>query len=142
MTLSRAMHYWLWFTLFGVVSTLASFIQLHHIGTENIWMAGASGAALLAESKPLQSRWAKPADSIFGFTFLTAGLIGILHNLGVELVNTNLPLPITTVEPSKFIGLSLALTPSLAHTIFGFLSLQYPIKTSHSSTLKVDTSQK
>jgi hypothetical protein len=142
MTLSRAMHYWLWFTLFGVASALANFIQFQHIGTENIWLLGASGVGLLSESKQLQGRWAKPVDSFVGFLFLTVGLIGILHNLGIDLVNNNISLPTTFVESTKFMGLSLTLTPSLTHTIFGFLSLQYPVRSSQSSTLKVDTTQK
>jgi hypothetical protein len=142
MSLSRATHYWLWFVLFGVASSLANYIQLHHIGTENVWMLGASGAGLLFESKQFQGRWSKPTDSFVGFLFLTAGLIGILHNFGIDLVNNNLSLPTTTVESSKFIGMSLALTPSLVHTIFGFFSLQFPLKGSTTASLMVSTAQK
>jgi hypothetical protein len=106
-----------------------------------MFAAGAGG--LLAGSKSLAPRFLKPYDILTGVTFFSVGLLGILHNFGLDLVNSNPRLPSNSVQFGSFLGLSLCLLPSLIHTLFGYFALAFAMKSSSAvSQLLVSTGEK
>ena len=80
----RNTPYWLWFLLFGVVSALVTIAKGEGITTETMWLliAGFLGLLLGAFIPSL----ARPYDLVIGLLLTTIGLLGILHNFGLNLV--------------------------------------------------------
>src|SRR5215831_558868 len=102
----RNTHYWLWFLLFGVVSALVTISQGIGISTETMWLliAGLLGLLLGALIPSL----ARPYDLVIGLLFTTVGLLGILHNFGMNLVATSGIAP-SAIDETAILGLSLSL---------------------------------
>jgi hypothetical protein len=99
--------------LFGVVSALVTISQGNGITTETVWLLIAGSLGLL----------------------LTAvGLLGILHNFGLNLIPSG-NLPPNTIDNTAILGLSLSLPYALIHTALGLTSL------SHGLRARVVTSQ-
>lgn len=76
----------------------------------------------------LSLRLARPFDLIVGLLFTGIGLLGLLHNLGYNLVPTHAVAP-SAVDPSAIVGLSLALPYALIHTLLGLTSLNQGLRT-------------
>jgi hypothetical protein len=95
----RNTHYWLWFLLFGVVSALVTLSKGEGITTETLWL-------LIAD-------------------FL--GLLGVLHNFGLNLVPTG-NVPANAIDESAILGLSLSLPYALIHSVLGLTSLSHGLR--------------
>jgi hypothetical protein len=129
----RNTHYWLWFLLFGVVSALVSVSKSEGITTETLWLliVGFLGLVVGAFIHSL----ARPFDLVIGLLFTTIGLLGILHNFGMNLVGQPNGLAPNAIDESAILGLSLSLPYALIHSVLGLTSL------SHGLRAKVATSQ-
>jgi hypothetical protein len=121
----RNTHYWLWFLLFGVVSALVSFSRGEGITTETLWLliAGFVGLALGMILPSL----ARPFDLVIGLLFTAVGLLGILHNFGLNLVATSGIAP-NAIDETAILGLSLSLPYALIHTVLGLTSLSHGLR--------------
>ena len=128
----RNTHYWLWFLLFGVVSTLVSTSRGEGISTETMWLliTGLLGLVFGTLLHALE----RPYDLVIGLLFTTVGLLGILHNFGLNLVATSGIAP-SAIDETAILGLSLSLPYALIHTVLGLTSL------SHGLRVKVATSR-
>jgi hypothetical protein len=129
----RNTHYWLWFLLFGVVSALVTMSKGEGITTETMWLliAGFLGLLLGAFIPSL----ARPFDLVIGLLFTGVGLLGILHNFGLNLVATTTGIAPNAIDQTAILGLSLSLPYALIHTVLGLTSL------SHGLRMKVARSQ-
>jgi hypothetical protein len=129
----RNTHYWLWFLLFGVVSSLVTISQGEGITTETMWLliAGFLGLLLGAFLPAL----ARPYDLVIGLLFTGVGVLGILHNFGLNLVATTTGIAPNAIDQTAILGLSLSLPYALIHTVLGLTSL------SHGLRMKVATSR-
>ena len=88
----------------------------------------------------LSSRLSRPYDLIVGLLFTGAGILGLLHNLGYNLVPTDVH-TVNTVDQTAIIGLSLALPYALIHTLLGLTSLNHGLRARAASpTVMVETS--
>jgi hypothetical protein len=121
----RNTHYWLWFLLFGVVSALVGWSQGNGITTETLWLliAGFLGLALGTIVPSL----ARPFDLVIGLLFTAVGLLGILHNFGLNLVASG-SVPANTIDNTAILGLSLSLPYALIHTVLGLTSLSHGLR--------------
>ena len=128
MTYTRSAHYWAWFVLFGITLTLASLVQRIPLDSEAFWLLGVGIFGILCSTKKL-GNWCKPFDVLVGVIFVGVGLVGILHNFSIDLVNRGTTPLGQTVKPVSFLGLSLDLLPSLIHTMLGYFSLNMGFKT-------------
>ena len=129
----RNTHYWLWFLLFGVVSALVTISKGEGITIETMWLliAGFLGLLLGAFIPTL----ARPYDLVIGLLFTTVGLLGILHNFGMNLVGQPNGIAPNAIDETAILGLSLSLPYALIHTVLGLTSL------SHGLRAKVATSR-
>ena len=88
----------------------------------------------------LGARLSRPYDLIIGLLFTAIGLLGLLHNLGYNLVPTTSETA-TTIGQSAILGLSLALPYALIHTLLGLTSLNHGLRArAHSPTVMVEAS--
>jgi hypothetical protein len=122
----RNTHYWLWFLLFGVVSALVTTSKGQGITTETMWLliAGFLGLLLGAFIPPL----ARPYDLVIGLLFTTVGLLGILHNFGLNLVGQPSAIAPNAIDETAILGLSLSLSYALIHTVLGLTSLSHGLR--------------
>ena len=121
MIAQRSAHYWIWFILFGVVSTIVVLTKGLGLDTETIWLLVGGLLGVVTGMSAL--RLARAYDLIVGLLFTGIGLIGILHNLGVNLVATGNGALTGTIDESAILGISLALPYALIHTSLGLMSL-------------------
>jgi len=121
----RNTHYWLWFLLFGVVSALATISKGEGITTETMWLLIAGFLGLLLGM--LLPSLARPYDLVIGLLFATVGLLGILHNFGMNLVATSGIAP-NAIDETAILGLSLTLPYALIHTVLGLTSLSHGLR--------------
>ena len=134
----RSVHYWLWFILFGVVSSLVLLRTVGQLDSETVWLLGTGLLGLLFGLGGLGSRLARPYDLIIGLLFMGVGLLGLLHNLGYNLVPADASAA-NAVDQTAIIGLSLALPYALIHTMLGLTSLSHGLRTrSHSPSVVVE----
>lgn len=126
----RDTHYFLWFIFFGLISGLIYYVN--HRGTvdsESTWLLVSGllglvfGANWLAEGK--FSRW---YDLIVGIIFSVAGLIGIAAGFHVNLLSGAPTAFKNVISPTTFLGLSLAVLPSLVHAVLGLSSVNHAIR--------------
>lgn len=127
MLAARSAHYWLWFLLLGVVSTMVDASAGHSLGaisSESLWLlfTGLLGVILGAFAS-----LSRPYDLVLGFLFTAVGMIGVLHNFGVSLV-AHSATATQAIEGGAFMGLSLSLPYALMHTLIGLTSLNQGIK--------------
>jgi hypothetical protein len=122
----RNTHYWLWFLLFGVVSSLVNWSQGNGITTETLWLliTGFLGLILGMFVPAL----ARPFDLVIGGLFTLVGLLGILHAFGVNLVPSG-SVPPNALDTTAILGLSLSLPYALIHTLLGLTSLNHGLRT-------------
>jgi hypothetical protein len=125
----RSAHYWLWFLLFGGVSALVAWYSSQQITAEAIWLTGTGLLGVILGSRRLGKALARPYDLLIGLLFTGVGLLGILHNLGVQLISENPSLPHNAVQEAAIMGLSLSLPYALIHTVLGLTSLNHGLKT-------------
>ncbi|HEY7849142.1 MAG TPA: hypothetical protein VIC27_03700 [Ktedonobacterales bacterium] len=138
MVSARSAHYWLWFLLLGVVSTLVDVSTAHSIRTisaESLWLLAAGLVGIILGTVGALSR---PYDLVIGFFFTAVGIIGILHNFGVSLVAQN-PTATHAIAGGAILGLSLALPYALIHTLIGFTSLNDGLKMKRAASSVVVT---
>jgi hypothetical protein len=139
---ARSAHYWLWFLLFGVVSTLVAFSQSHslnNIGTEAVWLLV---TGLLGIVFGHVRSFARPYDLIVGIIFTGVGLLGVLHNFGINLTAQS-PTASQTLADGAILGLSLILPYALIHTVLGLTSLNQGLRAKEAtSSVVVNSSQK
>ena len=130
----RNTHYWLWFLLFGVVSALVTISQGDGITSETVWLLVAGFLGLLTGS--FMHSLVRPYDLAIGLLFTTVGLLGILHNFGMNLVGEPSLAP-NAIDETAILGLSLSLPYALIHTVLGLTSLSHGLRakvaTSHIS---------
>jgi hypothetical protein len=137
---ARSTHYWLWFILFGVVSSLVVWRIHGSLDSESVWLLVTGLLGVLLGVGGLGARLSRPYDLIIGLLFTAVGLLGLLHNLGYNLVPTSSDTA-TTVAQSAIIGLSLSLPYALIHTLLGLTSLNHGLRArAHSPTVMVDAS--
>jgi len=129
----RNTHYWLWFLLFGVVSALVTISKGEGITTATMWLLIAGFLGLLLGA--FIPRLARPYDLLIGLLFTGVGLLGILHNFGLNLVATTTGIAPNVIDETAILGLSLSLPYALIHTVLGLTSL------SHGLRARVATSQ-
>lgn len=126
----RDTHYFLWFIFFGLLSGLIYYVNHRGtIDTESTWLLVTGllgllfGANWLAEGK--FSRW---YDLIIGIIFSVAGLIGIAAGFHVSLLSTAPAAFKNVISPTTFLGLSLAVLPSLVHAVLGLSSVNHAVR--------------
>jgi hypothetical protein len=119
----RTTHYWLWFLLFGVVAGLAYMVGKANLGgipkSEPIWLFVTGLLGILAG---LVARLTRPYDLIVGLLFTATGMLGLLHNFGINLTGSS------AISDSAILGLSLSLPFALIHTVLGLTSLNQSFK--------------
>ena len=122
----RNTHYWLWFLLFGVISALVTISKGEGITIETMWLliAGFLGLLLGAFLPSL----ARPYDLVIGLLFTAVGLLGILHNFGLNLVGQPNGIAPNAIDESAILGLSLSLPYALIHTVLGLTSLSHGLR--------------
>jgi hypothetical protein len=122
----RNTHYWLWFLLFGVISALVTISKGEGITIETMWLliAGFLGLLLGAFLPSL----ARPYDLVIGLLFTVVGLLGILHNFGLNLVGQPNGIAPNAIDESAILGLSLSLPYALIHTVLGLTSLSHGLR--------------
>jgi len=123
----RSVHYWLWFILFGVVSSLVLLRTVGRLDSETVWLLATGLLGLLLGLGGLGLRLARPFDLIIGLLFTGVGLLGLLHNLGYNLVPAD-GSAANAVDQTAIIGLSLALPYALIHTMLGLTSLSHGLR--------------
>ena len=134
----RSVHYWLWFILFGVVSSMVLWRTVGQLDSETIWLLVTGLLGLLFGLGGLGLRFARPYDVVIGLLFTGVGLLGLLHNLGYNLVPADASAA-NAVDQTAIIGLSLALPYALIHTLLGVTSLSHGLRTrSHSPSVVVE----
>jgi len=137
---ARSTHYWLWFILFGVVSSLVVWRIHGSLDSESVWLLVTGLLGVILGVGGLGARFSRPYDLIIGLLFTAVGLLGLLHNLGYVLVPTSSDTA-STVGQSAIIGLSLALPYALIHTLLGLTSLNHGLRArAHSPTVMVEAS--
>jgi hypothetical protein len=124
----RSAHYWLWFLLFGGVSALVAWYSSQQLTAEAIWLTGAGLVGVILGSRRLGKALARPYDLVIGLLFTGVGLLGILHNFGVQLISENPSLPHNAVQDAALMGLSLSVPYALIHTALGLTSLNHGLK--------------
>jgi hypothetical protein len=72
-------------------------------------------------------RLARPFDLVIGLLFTVVGLLGILHNLGLNLIASSVIAP-NAIDNSAILGLSLSLPYAVIHTLLGLTSLSYALR--------------
>jgi hypothetical protein len=125
---ARSTHYWLWFILFGIVASLVAWRTTGKLNSESIWLLVTGLFGVLVGIGGLGLRLARPFDLIVGLLFTGIGLLGLLHNLGYNLVPAHAIAP-AAVDQSAILGLSLALPYALIHTLLGLTSLNQGLRT-------------
>lgn len=137
---ARSTHYWLWFILFGVVSSLVVWRIHGSLDSESVWLLVTGLLGVILGVGGLGARLSRPYDLIIGLLFTAVGLLGLLHNLGYVLVPTSSDTA-STVGQSAIIGLNLALPYALIHTLLGLTSLNHGLRArAHSPTVMVEAS--
>jgi hypothetical protein len=137
---ARSTHYWLWLLLFGVVSSLVTWRVSQSLNTESVWLLVTGFLGVLFGVGGLGLRLARPYDLIIGLLFTAVGLLGLLHNLGYNLVAADARAA-NTIDQTAIIGLSLALPYALIHTLLGLTSLNHGLRAHVSRpTVMVDAS--
>ena len=121
----RSTHYWLWFLLFGLGSAVVAWSQHQQLPSESIWLLVAGLGGVLVGSRLFAGGLARPYDLIMGLLFGGVGLLGILHNMGVNLVIQNATLPKGAIDTTSILGLSLSLPYALIHAVLGLTSLNH-----------------
>src|SRR5215471_9733137 len=122
----RNTHYWLWFLLFGVVSALVTISKGEGITAETMWLLIAGFLGLLLGA--LLPSLARPFDLVIGLLFTGVGLLGILHNFGLNLVATSTGIAPNAIDQTAILGLSLSLPYALIHTVLGLTSLSHGLR--------------
>ena len=120
----RSTHYWLWFLFFGVIAGAITYTQHHMLDSESIWLLVSGLLGLVVGAKWLSDgQLARPYDVVVGLIFSAAGAVGILHGFGANVLpKSALNGAITS---NSFLGLSLALFPSLIHAVLGLQSIRH-----------------
>lgn len=124
---ARSTHYWLWFILFGVVSSMVVWRTRGTLDTEAIWLLVTGFLGVLMGVGGLGARLSRPYDLIIGLMFTAVGLLGLLHNLGYNLVPSDASTA-NTIDQTAIIGLSMALPYALIHTLLGLTSLNHGLR--------------
>jgi hypothetical protein len=122
----RNTHYWLWFLLFGVISALVTISKGDGITTETMWLLIAGFIGLLTGA--FIPALARPFDLVIGLLFTSVGLLGILHNFGMNLVGQPSALAPNAIDETAILGLSLSLPYALIHTVLGLTSLSHGLR--------------
>jgi len=122
----RNTHYWLWFLLFGVVSALVTISKGEGITAETMWLLIAGFLGLLLGA--LIPSLARPFDLVIGLLFTGVGLLGILHNFGLNLVATSSGIAPNAIDQTAILGLSLTLPYALIHSVLGLTSLSHGLR--------------
>lgn len=63
----RSTHYWLWFLLFGVVSSIVAVTRQHSLDSESVWLLVTGMLGILLGG--LGGRLARPYDLVVGVVF-------------------------------------------------------------------------
>lgn len=126
----RTLHYWLWFLLLSLVvgiAYLAGKTRLSGLSfSELMWLLVVGCLGISVGMRNLSGHIARVFDVLVGLLFTSAGLIGVLHNFGINLtpsaINAN------GGDSSVIFGLSLAIPFALLHTFIGLTTLNQGLK--------------
>lgn len=124
----RSTHYWLWFLLFGLVSAAVAWSRVHGLDAESTWLLVSGFLGLVFGSRLLGRSFSRPYDLIIGLLFFGVGILGVLHNFGINLVVHNPSVPPGAVDSTSVLGLSLSLPYALIHSVLGLTSLNHGLK--------------
>ncbi|HEV8194661.1 MAG TPA: hypothetical protein VGP82_24680 [Ktedonobacterales bacterium] len=127
MIAQRSAHYWVWFLLFGLVSLIVRLTQGAGLDNETIWLLVGGLLGVVTGMSAL--RLGRAYDLVIGLLFTGVGLIGVLHNLGVNLVASSNSALSGSIDNSAILGISLALPYALIHTSLGLMSLNQGLRT-------------
>ncbi len=133
----RSAHYWLWFLLFGVVSVVVGLVNGQDIPAESLWLLGTGLLGVAFGAGSFAGRFSRAYDLVVGLLFSIAGLIGVLHNLGVTLVTATTVLPGGAGDNTTLFGLSLSLPYALIHSVLGLTSLNLGMRASSDAPVVV-----
>jgi hypothetical protein len=111
--------------LFGVVSALVTVSKGEGITTETWWLLIAGFVGLLLGT--FVHALARPFDLVIGLLFTAVGLLGILHNFGLNLTG-GAGLAPNAIDNTAILGLSLSLPYALIHTVLGLTSLSHGLR--------------
>ncbi|MGE5335447.1 MAG: hypothetical protein ACM3N4_12150 [Nitrososphaerota archaeon] len=140
MLAARSTHYWLWFILFGVISSMVVWRATRSLDSEAAWLLLTGFLGVLTGVGGLSARVGRPYDLIIGMLFMAVGLLGIMHNLGYNVVPADASTA-SSLDQAAFFGLSLAFPYALIHTLLGLGSLNHGLRArSHSPSVTVETS--
>jgi hypothetical protein len=128
MLAQRSAHYWLWFLLFGLVSTVVAWSHTHALDAESTWLLVTGLLGLVFGSRVFGHGFARPYDLLVALLFTGVGMVGILHNLGIDLAVHNSRVPAGAIDSAAVLGLSLSLPYALIHTVLGMTSLNHALK--------------
>lgn len=143
MSVARSTFYWLWFVNFGVIALLVQFYQSRPWCTETLWLFFLGLGGIITDSRSITPYWSRPYDIIVGTLLLIIGWIGVLHNLGINLVNNNTFVSGNVLNSDNFLGLSLTIIYSLIHLTLGFFALKFGLRNPVlNSSLDVNTKEK
>ena len=122
--MQRKLHYWNWLLIFGISAALIQYRTSypHTLNSEVIWMTLTGLVGVISIAKQYD-KIAKPFDIVGGFFFAIIGLLGILHNLGLDLIGTGLL--VKAIHQQSILGLSLCPYPALIHTAVGCVSISH-----------------
>jgi len=133
----RSAHYWLWFLLFGVVSVVVGLVNGQTIPAESLWLLGTGLLGVAFGPGSVAGRFSRAYDLVVGLLFSVAGLIGVLHTLGITFVTANAALPGGAADNTMLVGLSLSLPYALIHSVLGLTSLNLGMRASSDAPVMV-----
>jgi hypothetical protein len=109
-----------------MVSALVSIVHGGGITSETMWLLVAGLLGVLTGS--FMPSFVRPHDLVIGLLFIIVGLLGILHNLGLNLVGQPRGLAPNAIDGTAILGLSLCLPYALIHTVLGLTSLSHGLR--------------
>jgi hypothetical protein len=133
----RSAHYWLWFLLFGVVSVVVGVVNGQAIPAESLWLLGTGLLGVAFGAGSFSGRFSRVYDLVIGLLFSVAGMIGVLHNLGVTFLAADAALPGGAADNATLVGLSLSLPYALIHSVLGLTSLNLGMRASSDAPVMV-----